>query len=95
MKVKNIEFERIYLKLARKHNTSSQKIKSEIQKAIDAMWESNKPNSRALFPNGKPSIEEFFTAIKKQLIWFDFIKIQSGYIGRRSIKQRRENDVQV
>ncbi len=68
MKVKNIEFERIYLKLARKNNTSPQKIKSEMQKAIDAMWESNNPNSRTLFPNGKPNIEEFLTAIKKQLI---------------------------
>ena len=41
--------------------------KKEMQKAIDAAWTSNEPECRLwqekLFPNGKPSVEEFVATI--------------------------------
>ncbi len=35
--------------------------------AIDMMWESQSPKTKILFPNGKPSLDEFLITISKIL----------------------------
>ncbi len=66
----NINMEKIYRQLAKKDNVSVEKVKKEIDLAINIMWEKQTPQAKKLFPNGKPTLDEFlitmFKASEKQ-----------------------------
>ena len=53
----------IFKEVAQKTNSTDKAVKSDIQEAIDAAWNSKDPSvksfQRRLFPNGKPTPEEF------------------------------------
>ena len=59
--VKNMKS--IFKEVAQKTNSTDKAVKSDIQEAIDAAWNSKDPSVKAfqrrLFPNGKPTPEEF------------------------------------
>lgn len=42
-------------------------MKSEIELAINTMWEKQTPQTKKLFPNGKPNLEEFIITLYKAL----------------------------
>ena len=63
----NINIERIFLHLAKNDNVSVEKVKSEIELAINTMWEKQTPQAKKLFPNGKPTLEEFIITLCKAL----------------------------
>ena len=58
---------KIFEEIARNNNTTIEQVKADIQLAVDATW--NNPEGaefRALlFPNGKPTPEEFIIALAK------------------------------
>ncbi|MCL2408199.1 MAG: hypothetical protein FWC96_01090 [Oscillospiraceae bacterium] len=53
----------IFKKMAVQHGVSVGEVELEIQAAVDAAWENPDPATQArqreLFPDGKPSIDEF------------------------------------
>ncbi len=61
------EFEKIYKKLAGINKTTIKQIKDEMQLAIDVAWDNNNVNFRNLFPNGKPTLEEFLMVMKDEV----------------------------
>ena len=56
-------------KVAKQNHLSKDSVKEEMQKALDAAWESNDPEAlkkqHELFPDGKPSVEEFIKKISE------------------------------
>ena len=58
-------------KIAAKHGVSVGDVVREMQDIIDATWDNPDPaakkKQRELFPNGKPSIEEFIRAVTKHI----------------------------
>ena len=58
-------------KIAAQHGVSVDGVVREMQDLIDATWDNPDPTARkkqrALFPNGKPSIEEFICVVAKQI----------------------------
>ena len=67
MKKYNQQMDDLLEKVAEKNGISKDKAAREIQAAIDAAWDNPDPlareKQRALFPNGKPSIEEFIRVV--------------------------------
>lgn len=63
--VSNINMERIYREIAKNDNVSVEKVKKEMNLTIDTMWERQSPKAKKLFPNGKPSLDEFLITIYK------------------------------
>jgi len=63
----NINMEKIYRQLAKKDNVSVEKVKNEMEIAISAMWEKQTPQAKKLFPNGKPTLDEFLIIVFKAL----------------------------
>ncbi len=61
------EFEKIYKKLADINKTTIKQIKDEMQLAIDVAGNNNNVNFRNLFPNGKPTLEEFLMVMKDEV----------------------------
>ena len=63
--------DRLFEQIAARKDVSVGEVKREMQIVIDATWNNPDPTARkkqlALFPNGKPSIEEFFRVIAKQI----------------------------
>lgn len=57
----------IYEEIARKNNVSPNEVYNEIQLAIDVAWNSDtsKEFRKMIFPNGKPTPEEFIEIIAK------------------------------
>lgn len=62
-----MNIEKIFLHLAKNDNVSVEKVKSEIELAINTMWEKQTPQTKKLFPNGKPNLEEFIITLCKAL----------------------------
>ena len=62
-----MNIEKIFLHLAKNDNVSVEKVKSEIELAINTMWEKQTPQTKKLFPNGKPNLEEFIITLYKAL----------------------------
>ena len=58
-------------KIAAQHGVSVNEVMREMQDLIDATWGNPDPaakkKQRELFPNGKPSIEEFIRVVVKQV----------------------------
>lgn len=54
---------------ARNHGVSEQQVREEMQKALDAAWnttdEAALKRQRELFPDGKPSLEDFIRKISQ------------------------------
>lgn len=54
---------------AKNHGVSEQHVREEMQKALDAAWNTNDitalKRQRELFPNGKPTLEEFIRKISQ------------------------------
>lgn len=67
MKISKKRFEKIYQQIANDKQTSIEHVKEEMQLAMDEAWNSNNANFRNLFPNGKPTLEEFLTTIKGEI----------------------------
>ena len=57
--------------IAARNGVSADEVLREMQIALDAAWNSPDPaarqKQRELFPNGKPSVEEFISVTKKQV----------------------------
>lgn len=56
---------------AKMHNVSEQYVRNEIQKTLDAAWSTNDEaalkRQQELFPNGKPTLEEFIKKISQMV----------------------------
>ena len=61
----------LFKKIAAQHGVSVDEVVREMQDTIDVTWNNPEPTARkkqdALFPNGKPSIEEFIRVVTKQI----------------------------
>jgi len=61
------DIEKIIKTIAAQENSTSENVNEEIQKAIDIAWSSENQqeieNQKKLFPNGKPTVEEFLLTI--------------------------------
>ena len=59
-------------KIATYHGVSVDEVVRDMQDTIDATWDNPDPTARKrqqeLFPNGKPSIEEFIRVMAKQAL---------------------------
>lgn len=62
---------KIIKKVARQHGVSESHVRAEMQRALDEAWESDNPitkqRQRELFPDGKPSVEEFILTVARQI----------------------------
>lgn len=65
-------------KTAKQYSVSEQHVREEMQKAIDAAWntkdETALKRQKELFPNGKPTVEEFVTELSKKQLKEDVSK---------------------
>lgn len=56
---------------AKKFGVSSQSCRQEMQECIDEAWSTTDPVAKAkqlaLFPKGKPTVEEFIATVAKQI----------------------------
>ena len=70
MKKRPNQPESLFEKIAAQYGISVSEVTREMRVAIDAAWNNPDPAIRArqrqLFPNGKPSIEEFIRVIAEQ-----------------------------
>lgn len=66
---KAIDYGGIYRKVSELHGTLTKEVRDEMQNAIDTAWSSFDETviqkQRLLFPNGKPTVEEFIATISK------------------------------
>ena len=70
MKSKDNQPSGVFEQIAAQHGVSVTEVIKEIQIAVDAAWDNSDPTIRArqreLFPNGKPSVEEFIRVMAEQ-----------------------------
>lgn len=71
MKINNKKFGGIYQTIANAHQTSIEQVRTEMQFALDAAWDSNNANFRNLFLDGKLNLEEFLVDIKDEVLQND------------------------
>ena len=68
---KSAGFQQILARVAKTSKDSQEKVEKDMQALLDATWsnETNpaKENLRALFPNGKPTLEEFVLGLANQV----------------------------
>lgn len=58
----------IIRKVARRYGVSPDEVRREMQVALDATWAGQGGSERdRLFPNGKPSLEEFVTTLARNV----------------------------
>ena len=61
----------IIKKTAKLHGTTTEQCRVDMQEVIDAAWSSADPAARArqneLFPNGKPTVEEFLNRVAAEI----------------------------
>ena len=69
MKINKEKFEKLFQKIANDNQTTVEQVKAEMQLALDIAWNNNNNNDkiRDLFPNGKPTIEEFLLTLKGEI----------------------------
>ena len=64
-------FQQILARVAKTSEEPQEKVEKDLQSLLDATWnnETNpaKENLRALFPNGKPTLEEFVLGLASQV----------------------------
>lgn len=65
--ISNINTEKVFRHLAKDDKVSVEKVKKEIELAINIMWERQTPQAKKLFPNGKPTLDEFLITMYKTL----------------------------
>ncbi len=62
--------EKAIKKTAKNHDVSEEHVREEMQKAIDAAWDTKDElalkRQQELFPNGKPTVEEFIAVVSKK-----------------------------
>lgn len=63
----NMNMEKIYRQIAKNNKVSVEKVKNEMQLAVNAMWKKQTPQAKKLFPNGKPTLDEFLITMYKTL----------------------------
>ena len=67
----NKQSNELFKKIADHHGVSVDEVVRDMQDTIDATWDTLDPvakeRQQELFPNGKPSIEEFIRVIAKQV----------------------------
>lgn len=65
--MKNYQIKESINKVAKENHLPKNTVLDEMQKALDAAWESKEPEAmkkqQELFPSGKPSVEEFIKRI--------------------------------
>jgi len=61
----------LFKEIAAQHGVSVDEVVCEMQYLLDATWDNPDPiarkKQRELFPNGKPSLEEFIRIMEKQM----------------------------
>lgn len=62
-----MNMEKIYRQIAKNDKVSVEKVKNEMQLAVNAMWEKQTLQAKKLFPNGKPTLDEFLITMYKTL----------------------------
>lgn len=62
-----MNMEKIYRQIAKNNKVSVEKVKNEMQLAVNAMWKKQTPQAKKFFPNGKPNLNEFLITIYKAL----------------------------
>ena len=71
MRIRKKEPESLFEQIAAKNGVSVGEVVREMQIALDATWDHPDPAARKnqlkLFPNGKPSVEEFIRVMAKQM----------------------------
>ena len=71
MKDRKSDSDNIFEQVAAKHGISVEEVVRDMQETLDAAWDSTdeatREKQRKLFPNGKPSIEEFIRTMAKQV----------------------------
>ena len=64
-------FSQLLEEIAKQYGVSIFEVKAEMEKAIDEAWnnadETARAEQRKLFPNGKPTIEEFIVEMAKKV----------------------------
>ena len=67
MKINKEKFEKLFQKIADDNQTTVEQVKTEMQFTLDMAWSSNNAKIRKLFPNGKPTLEEFLLTLKGEI----------------------------
>lgn len=67
MKNNEKEFEKVYKHVATINNTSIEEVKDKIQSALDVAWNNKNTKLKNLFPNGKPTLEEFLISLENEI----------------------------
>ena len=67
----NKQSNELFKKIATHHGVSVDEVVRDMQDTIDATWHNPdseaKKNQQKLFPNGKPTVEEFIRVMAKQV----------------------------
>ena len=67
----NKQSDELFKRIAARHGVSADEVTRDLQDMIDATWNNPDPATRKrqqeLFPNGKPSVEEFIRVVTKQV----------------------------
>lgn len=67
MKNNEKEFEKVYKHVATINNTSIEEVKDKIQSVLDVAWNNKNTKLKNLFPNGKPTLEEFLISLENEI----------------------------
>lgn len=63
--------QKVIKKTAKNNGVSEQHVREEMQKALDAAWnttdEAAMKRQKELFPNGKPTLEEFIQKVSRMV----------------------------
>ena len=67
MEINKKNFEKIFKKIANDNHTNVEQVKADMQLALDIAWNNNSARFRKLFPNGKPTLEEFLITVEGEI----------------------------
>lgn len=67
MKNNEKEFEKVYKHVATINNASIEEVKNDMQLVLDVAWNDKNTNLKNLFPNGKPTLEEFLIGLENEI----------------------------
>jgi len=63
---------KLFKSIAKKYKTTPEEVRREIQASIDEAWETDDPVAivyqTLLFPNGKPTPEEFLLTLGRRIL---------------------------
>lgn len=63
-----MDLDRIIQEVAERYGVTTDEVRREMQAALDATWAGQGGSERdVMFPNGKPSLEEFVTTLARNV----------------------------